>query len=69
MSCEICGRNNCVKSFHSLEEQEKFDNIADRIKERFKQYISNRLNRLDGMEIDRKFYIKLDDALEEIDDY
>ena len=25
MSCEICGRSSCIKSFHSLEAHEKFD--------------------------------------------
>lgn len=25
MSCEICGRNSCTRSFHSLREQEAFD--------------------------------------------
>ena len=25
MSCEICRRNSCTRSFHSLEEQERFD--------------------------------------------
>lgn len=26
MSCEICGRSSYTRSFHSLEEQERFDN-------------------------------------------
>ena len=26
MSCEICGRSSCTRSFHSLEDQEKHDN-------------------------------------------
>lgn len=25
MSCEICGRNSCIESFHSFEEQELFE--------------------------------------------
>lgn len=25
MSCEICGRSSCIRSFHSLEQQERFD--------------------------------------------
>lgn len=25
MSCEICGRQNCCRSFHSLREQNAFD--------------------------------------------
>lgn len=31
MPCEICGRNSCIKSFHSIEEQEIFDNIKDKV--------------------------------------
>ena len=26
MACEICGRGACTRSFHSLREQEDFDN-------------------------------------------
>ena len=29
MSCEICGRNSCTRSFHSLEMQERFDRIKN----------------------------------------
>jgi hypothetical protein len=25
MSCKICKRNGCIESFHSLEEQESYD--------------------------------------------
>lgn len=25
MSCEICGRGSCTRSFHSIEAQEEFD--------------------------------------------
>ena len=25
MSCEICGRSGCTRSFHSLGQQEKYD--------------------------------------------
>ena len=31
MSCEICGRNNCCRSFHSFEEQEEYDRTAREI--------------------------------------
>ena len=27
MSCEICGRSSCTRSFHSLEAQELFDEM------------------------------------------
>ena len=26
MACEICGRSSCTRSFHSLQDQEDFDN-------------------------------------------
>ena len=39
MGCEICGRGNCCRSFHSLEEQSQFDDIADGIKDRAKAII------------------------------
>jgi predicted RNase H-like nuclease (RuvC/YqgF family) len=29
MSCEICGRNSCTRSFHSIEEQEAHDESDD----------------------------------------
>ncbi len=29
MSCEICGRGSCTRSFHSLEAQEEFDNETE----------------------------------------
>lgn len=29
MSCEICGRNSCTRSFHSLEAQERFDELKN----------------------------------------
>lgn len=41
MSCEICGRGSCMRSFHSLEEQEevgpwldKIDDLRDRLREK-----------------------------------
>ena len=30
MSCEICGRSSCTRSFHSLEAQEEFDTKTGR---------------------------------------
>ena len=30
MGCEICGRSDCTRSFHSLEEQEEFDTKTGR---------------------------------------
>lgn len=69
MGCEICGRGSCTKSFHSLEEQNNFDNIADEIKDRVKEYINYRLNRLSYEEIEGEVYIKLSDAIDTVDDY
>lgn len=33
MPCEICGKKSCTKSFHSIESQEEFDVIENRVKE------------------------------------
>lgn len=46
MPCEICGRNSCTRSFHSLEEQRDFDGVADDIKDRMKAVIVQQIIRL-----------------------
>ena len=46
MSCEICGRNNCTRSFHSLEEQQDFDDVADKVKDNMKAAIIRQIIRL-----------------------
>jgi len=71
MSCEICGRNSCVKSFHSLEEQSDFDNIADDIKDRMRSYLSNKINRLSCYEVEGEsgYFVNLDDVIGIIDYY
>lgn len=28
MACELCGRSSCTRCFHSLSDQEDFDNKA-----------------------------------------
>jgi predicted nucleic acid-binding Zn-ribbon protein len=36
MACRICGRSSCIESFHSIDEQERFDareRIADELAE------------------------------------
>lgn len=68
MGCEICGRNNCIKSFHSLEDQNKFDDIADKIKDRTRNQIINRINKLDGQYYDDDYYIKYDDIINAIEE-
>ena len=69
MSCEICGRSNCTRSFHSFEEQSSFDNIADSIKERAVKIIKSNVSRLDGIYFEDEYYVKLDEVLKEIDSY
>lgn len=44
MSCEICGRYTCMKSFHSAEEQLTYEDIADPIKERTIKLCENELS-------------------------
>jgi len=64
MSCEICGKSSCTRSFHSLEEQDNFDEIADEVKARAQHQIEYRLDRLEYTEIEGELYIKLSDAIE-----
>ena len=70
MSCEICGRSACIRSFHSLEEQAEFDKVnkTDELKTRIRDAANRRLNRLKGQEIDGVYYIKLDEAIDAIND-
>ena len=71
MSCEICGRSNCTRSFHSLESQSEFDDVADGVKNRMKESITYRLNRLKTIvnpENDSD-YINLDEAIRIVEDY
>ncbi len=69
MGCEICGRGSCTRSFHSIEEQNSFDDVAYEIKNRAKETIKRRLDRLNYEVIEDIVYIKLDDALDTVDDY
>jgi len=69
MSCEICGRNNCTYSFHSLEAQREHDNIADEIKNRAIEIISRAINNLEGEHIDDDYYIKLEDVINIVEGY
>lgn len=69
MGCEICGRRGCAKSFHSSEEVENFDRIADVLKDRVKNSISRRVSNIDGEYIGDDYYVKLDDVISVIDDY
>lgn len=29
MSCDICGRSSCTESFHSLEEQKRYEKVCE----------------------------------------
>lgn len=29
MSCDICGRGSCTESFHSMEEQERYEKVIE----------------------------------------
>ena len=69
MACEICGRNSCTASFHSIEEQQNFDEVADRVKDRTKEHIKNKIDRLYGHYHGDNYYIKLDDVINIINDY
>lgn len=80
MSCEICGSSNCTRSFHSLEEQQNFDDQADSIKERAKEILASRVDRLDYIclkadeddendNTEEIVYVKLDDVIKTIEDY
>jgi len=56
MGCDICGRGNCIRSFHSLAEQERFDNgdceecegLNEEI-ESLKQTIAERDKEIEGL--------------------
>lgn len=66
MGCEICGRGNCCKSFHSLEEQQTYDDIADDIKKYQSNAILEVIQDLDsywGSDelVDDEVYVKLSD--------
>ena len=62
MSCEICGRGSCSKSFHSLDEQQEFDSAVDPVKERIEAQITAQVNRLVCEEIDGDYYVKISDV-------
>ena len=68
MGCEICNRSSCTRSFHTLDEQQEFDNVADGIKDRIKKQIENKVNKLDYDEIRGYVYVRLSDVISAIDD-
>lgn len=46
MACEICGRNSCTRSFHSLENQSEYDEQVDKVKGGLKDKLLSGLKRL-----------------------
>lgn len=68
MACEICGRNSCCKSFHSIEEQDAFDDIAEKALSNIQKELKNKLSRLIGHYHGNNYYVKLDDISSIIDD-
>lgn len=69
MGCEICGRNNCCKSFHSLEEQQNFDNVADTIKDRCREIIKRKVERVNSFYDNHdNVVVILEEVIQVIDD-
>ena len=68
MSCEICGRNSCSRVFNSLESQNEFDEVADKVKDRIKAELKHNVNRLNYEEINGKIYVELEEVENLIDD-
>lgn len=70
MSCEICGRGNCTRSFHSFESQDEVDNIADDIKERMRSSLLYSIRRIkDVIESDGVDYVNFDEVENVIENY
>ena len=46
MACEICGRSNCSRCFHSVEEQQNFDEIIEPYKENLEREFNSGTKRL-----------------------
>ena len=69
MGCEICGRSSCTSSFHSLEEQNNFDEVSDKIKGRMREYIAHRIDKLGVEYIEEEQYVNLSKVLNIIDNY
>lgn len=68
MGCEICGRGACTRSFHTLQDQEEFDQVnkTDEIKERLRNIIEKQLGRLKTIvnDSDDDEYVKLSDVID-----
>lgn len=70
MACEICGRGNCTRSFHSLEEQREFDDAADSVKDRMRDYLIRQVDRLSYFSNEEEDYlVRISDVIDLINDY
>lgn len=70
MGCEICGRNTCTRSFHSLEEQGEFDNVADEVKERMRSILIGQIERLqDKGKDEEEVLVSLSEVIDVINSY
>ena len=70
MACEICGRNSCTRSFHSLEEQSAFDEIVDSAKNRMKDVLKRQIERLkDYGNDDPRILVDIREVIDVIDSY
>ena len=64
MSCEICGKSECMRCFHTNEEQEQFDGMKDLVL----KSISYAISRIDTADIDDTYWVKLEDVENVISD-
>ena len=62
MSCEICGGSNCSRLFHSIEEKEEFDRIAEPLKDRLRNDMKWKLDRTDTIEVEGEEYVRLSEV-------
>lgn len=68
MSCPICGRNNCCKSFHSIEEQKVYEEVVDSVLPNILRGLKNSIDKIEGHYHGENYYIRLEDVLGAIDD-
>jgi len=70
MACEICGRNSCTRSFHSLDDQKDFDLVADDVKDKMKEVLKRQIERLKdkGGEFDEHL-VSFSEVIDIIDSY
>lgn len=73
MSCKICGRNSCTESFHSIEEQQSFEEITNNVKERVRSKIYDAISRKVNGEWFQwndaeRYFVELDEVLRVINE-